>query len=157
MIAWQPHIRVERTVDPLGLVAKEGDWFLVWHSADQIGVYRVDRLAEADTLGTSFDRPAGFDLVTFWREWRDRVDPGVATYAIRLRIAAELAAHIQQALGVAFDPQDEAGLLGIARFESLENARNAILPLGGSVEVIEPEALRRSVADFARQTSAVYL
>jgi predicted DNA-binding transcriptional regulator YafY len=51
--AWQPHIRVERVVDPLGLVAKEGEWFLVWSDRDQLGVYRLGRLAAVETLDTS--------------------------------------------------------------------------------------------------------
>jgi predicted DNA-binding transcriptional regulator YafY len=156
VFAWQPHIRVERTVDPLGLVAKEGDWFLVWRAEGQIGVYRVERLADVETLATSFERPAGFDLVNFWREWRDRAGSGAALYEVRLRVETELTPHVEQVLGVVFEPQETDGLVGIARFESLENARRAILPLGGAVEVIAPEALRKSVGDFARQTAAVY-
>lgn len=154
--AWQPHIRVDRTVDPLGLVAKEGDWFLVWRAEEQIGVYPVDRLAGVETLATSFERPADFDLISFWREWRERVGASGAGYEVHLRIDAELTPHARQALGVTFEPLDRGGRSGIARFESLENARRAILPLGGAVEVLEPEALRRSVADFAGQTAALY-
>jgi predicted DNA-binding transcriptional regulator YafY len=154
--AWQPHIRVNRTVDPLGLVAKEGDWYLVWNSEAQIGVYRVDRLANVETLPTTFERPPDFDLAKYWRQWRDKAGSGAASYEVRLRINAELEPHIQHALGVVFEPLDPNGLTGIVRFESLESARKAVLPLGGAVEVIEPEALRRSVGDFAKQTTAVY-
>jgi hypothetical protein len=41
-------------------------------------------------------------------------------------------------------------------FESLYAARERILACGGGVEVLEPEPLRQSVADFARQTAALY-
>jgi len=41
-------------------------------------------------------------------------------------------------------------------FESLENARARILGFGGAIEVLEPLALRRSLADYARQIGAVY-
>ena len=41
-------------------------------------------------------------------------------------------------------------------FESLENARDRILALGRSVEVLEPEALRASVIDFAEQIVKFY-
>jgi predicted DNA-binding transcriptional regulator YafY len=35
-------------------------------------------------------------------------------------------------------------------------ARSALLPYGSAVEVLAPEALRRSVIDFAEQTLSVY-
>ena len=41
-------------------------------------------------------------------------------------------------------------------FESIDEARSAVLAWGGAAEVIHPEALRRTVADFARQIAAVY-
>ena len=140
----------------MGLVAKEGDWFLVWTAEDQIGVYGLDRLADVEALPTTFLRPTGFDLAAFWREWRDKAGSGALSYEVRLRIDSGLAPHIKRALGGAFEPLDADGLLGIARFESLEIARNVILNLGGAVEVVAPAALRKSVADFADQTAAVY-
>ena len=41
-------------------------------------------------------------------------------------------------------------------FDSFEAARTTMLSLGGAVEVLSPEALRRSVADFAEQTRTRY-
>jgi len=41
-------------------------------------------------------------------------------------------------------------------FESLENARTRILGFGGAIEVVEPLALRYSLADYTRQFGAVY-
>ena len=41
-------------------------------------------------------------------------------------------------------------------FGSIEEARTQILALGGSVEVLQPLSLRRTVADFAQQTVRVY-
>jgi predicted DNA-binding transcriptional regulator YafY len=152
--AWQPHIRVERTVDPLGLVAKEGEWFLVWREKGKLGVYRIGRLAAIETLETGFERPDDFDLIAFWRDWQRRAGPTGGSYEVLVAITDELEPYAQQALGVAFEPIE--GLIGVARFASLEAARSAILPLGAAVEVLQPEPLRRSVADFAAQTLGVY-
>ena len=154
--AWQPHIRVSRTVDPLGLVAKEGDWYLVWSEEGRPGVYRIDRLAGIQTLDSGFDRPAGFDLISFWKDWEEKARTGPGSFVTRLRISEQLRLYVQRALGVAFESIDDEGLHGYARFASLEDARDTILPLGGAVEVIEPESLRRSVADFAAQIVAAY-
>ena len=41
-------------------------------------------------------------------------------------------------------------------FDSLEQARERILGLGGAVRVLEPLPLRESVIDFARQVLAAY-
>ena len=41
-------------------------------------------------------------------------------------------------------------------FDSLEQARDKILALGGAAEVLEPLALVRSLADFAEQIRGVY-
>ena len=41
-------------------------------------------------------------------------------------------------------------------FENFETARTRILGFGGAIEVLEPLALRRSVADYAHQIQALY-
>jgi predicted DNA-binding transcriptional regulator YafY len=41
-------------------------------------------------------------------------------------------------------------------FESLEEARARCLSLGYAVEVLEPEALRKSICDYAEQICRVY-
>jgi predicted DNA-binding transcriptional regulator YafY len=41
-------------------------------------------------------------------------------------------------------------------FDHFEHARSALLAFGGAVEVIEPEALRLSIADFARRIAKTY-
>jgi predicted DNA-binding transcriptional regulator YafY len=41
-------------------------------------------------------------------------------------------------------------------FESLEDARARCLSLGYAVEVLEPEALRKSISDYAEQIRRIY-
>src|SRR5262245_34039634 len=64
--------RVERTVDPLGLVAKGSAWYLVARTADGLRTFRVSRIEEARRLDTPTDRPADFDLATYWKTAADR-------------------------------------------------------------------------------------
>ena len=54
--------RVERTVDPLGLVAKGNAWYLVAHSSHGFRTYRVSRIEEATLVDAPSERPADFDL-----------------------------------------------------------------------------------------------
>ena len=44
----------------------------------------------------------------------------------------------------------------VLKFEYLEEARAKLLGLGGAVEVLEPLALRLSMADFATQIRKIY-
>lgn len=56
---------VDRTVDPWGLLLRDGFWYLVGHDHGRADrrTYRIDRI-EGDVglvSGSSFERPAGFD------------------------------------------------------------------------------------------------
>ncbi len=51
---------------------------------------------------------------------------------------------------------DHNGWLTIdLNFDTLETARSRLLAFGGAVEVLKPEVLRLSIADYAQQISAV--
>ena len=55
------------------------------------------------------------------------------------------------------DPPDAEGWITLElAFESLEAARDRLLSLGSSVEVLAPHALRASLSDYARQIVAIY-
>ncbi len=58
--------RVERTVDPLGLVAKGKVWYLVAGIEGEIRTYRISRVQAATVLDEACERPADFDLGAFW-------------------------------------------------------------------------------------------
>ncbi|MFZ6031048.1 MAG: helix-turn-helix transcriptional regulator [Chloroflexota bacterium] len=154
------------TVAPYGLVARGSDWYLVYHW-DKTGTARAIRVAdlnEVRLLDEHFERPQGFDLVAFWARWSGHETLNRPTYPVRIRVWREFfpwlprfyGAALRQALAAA-PPADANGWQTIAlEFESLEAARECLLGLGGAVEVLEPEALRLSMADFARQILARY-
>ena len=58
---------VERTLDPLGLVAKGAAWYLVAQTPGGFRTYRVSRITQATLLDTPSVRPADFDLVSYWK------------------------------------------------------------------------------------------
>lgn len=67
-----------------------------------------------------------------------------------------LGEEVQAAIAQA-DRSDERGRVIIrVTFESLEEARGRCLGLGRAVEVLEPEALRKSMRDYAEQIRRVY-
>jgi predicted DNA-binding transcriptional regulator YafY len=56
---------VERTVDPWGLLLRDGFWYLIGfdHGRNEQRTYRIDRIAGGveSIPGSTFERPAGFD------------------------------------------------------------------------------------------------
>src|SRR5687767_14439833 len=64
----------ERTVHPLGIVAKGPSWYLVCHTEAGRRTFRIDRVSSADPTGDPAHRPDDFDLAASWREIADEVD-----------------------------------------------------------------------------------
>src|SRR5277367_2564466 len=70
--------RVERTVDPLGLVAKGSTWYLFAGTDHGYRTYRISRMEDAKLLDAPSVRPPNFDLEAAWKisaeEFRDEVN-----------------------------------------------------------------------------------
>ena len=56
-------------VEPYGLVAKAGKWYLVAFRVDHMAVVPVDRITNVQSLLMGFERSLDFDLVSFWQAW----------------------------------------------------------------------------------------
>ncbi|MBN2500531.1 MAG: YafY family transcriptional regulator [Anaerolineales bacterium] len=154
---------LEHIVDPYGLVAKAGAWYLVWHKAGQVGVHRIADLVEVHLLDEHFERDPDFDLTGYWKEWAAGETQRRGDYAVRARVMAGLPRHVSYQ----FHPQiraqlkdaipDEDGWATLTlHYEHFFEARGHLLALGGAVEVLKPEPLRLSIADHARQIVKVY-
>jgi predicted DNA-binding transcriptional regulator YafY len=160
-----PHIvQFERTVDPHGLVAKAGVWHLVCAGDGRMRVYRVSRVLDARVTDEHFERPADFDLAAFWESWCAGQEERRPHYPVTVRVAPELVPllplyfgdRIRDVIAQAAPPDAEGWITLTLPFERLETARERILGFGRAVEVLEPQALRRSVIDFAAQIAAFY-
>jgi predicted DNA-binding transcriptional regulator YafY len=157
--------RVQQIVAPYGLAAKASVWYLVYaHPAGDIRALQVSRVIEAAILDEAFERPPDFDLADFWKSWCTEFEESRIRYMVTVRVAPELASllpyyfgdGIQALLAQAPPPDAEGWITLTLPFESLSAARARILGFGRAVEVLEPEALRKSVIDFAEQITAFY-
>jgi predicted DNA-binding transcriptional regulator YafY len=156
--------QVERVVEPYGLVAKAGVWYLVRAHDGRTGVYRVSRVQVARVTEERFERPEGFDLATFWAESCAEFEASRPVYPVTLRVAPELIPCLPQVFGEGVHalvegagPPDAEGWITLSlTFENLPAARMRVLGLGTEVEVMEPRDLRESVIDFATRIAAFY-
>ena len=159
-----PALVMNQVVEPYGLVAKAGVWYLVCAHQGSVRVHRVADLLNAQLTEEQFVHPTTFELADFWTNWCREQEEHAVAYVVQLRVAPTFVAalpsyfgdHIRARLAQASPPEPDGWLTLELAFESLEAARNRLLALGGGVEVVKPLALRKSLLDFATQTVAVY-
>jgi len=155
-------ISIEHEIAPHALVAKGPSWYVVWRPRD--GELRVDRASdviEAQLTEEVFPRPADFDLVAFWTAWASAYGASRSFYLVTVRARACALPGLERELGRHF--RRVGGSAGGSvtveielAFDHLEQARAALLAWGGAVEVVEPDALRLSIADFAQSIVETY-
>ena len=156
-------VRIERIVDPYGLAARSGAWYLVFAHGGRVRARRVADLLEARLCPELFERPPGFDLAAFWQAWCAEEEQITSGYPVTLRVskrALPAALHrfgsqVRDQLARAPEDDDGSRILTL-HFRWIDDARDRLLPLGSGVEVLEPFALRASLADIAAQTARLY-
>jgi predicted DNA-binding transcriptional regulator YafY len=156
--------QLEHVVLPLGLVAKLGSWHLACECEGRMQVFRVSHIAQAEVLDETFERPASFDLATFWEEWCAAVERGRSTFDVTARVAPNMVPLLPLFLGarakmtpLPVARPDSSGWQSFCfTFETLDIARDQLLAMGGAVEVLDPPELRWSIADYAAQIAKVY-
>ncbi len=156
--------QLERLVEPYGLVAKAGVWYLVYGRQDRVRVHRVSHVLDARLSEETFVRPADLELAAFWRDWCAEYERDRQHYSVVVRVSPELTPYLPQFFGddirraiAQAEPPDAEGWITLTlTFETLHAARDRLLGFGRAVEVLEPAALRESLLDFASQIVALY-
>jgi len=157
-----------RVIGPLGLVNKAGLWYLVAASGVQdrpgIRVFRVARIASARPLAEPFERPAGFELAAFWRQWSAEFEASRPRLPVTLRASPEALSILGEVFGqgagpalAAARPPDEHGWRVLTL--SFEHERAAVHRLAGfadQVEVLAPPSVRAGLVATARQILGRY-
>ena len=157
-------VEVEQTVDPYGLVAKVGIWYLVCVAMNRTRVIRVAELVEVSLSEETFERSADFDLIAYWHDWCEVYERRQASFTASVRVAPGSLPELIRYFGESAVTRaqirgsyDTDGWLHLdLLFSSLETARERILPFGRGVEVLQPWALRRSIQDYAEQIVSLY-
>jgi predicted DNA-binding transcriptional regulator YafY len=142
----------ERIVDPLGLVAKGSTWYLVARSEEDPRTYRVSRVQDAALLDEAAAVPADFDLPAYWERsaiaFREQLPRYYATFLADpavMRWVRYRGWRLEQEA-----PEDDRVRIRV-RFDIAEEARQFALSFGAAIEVVEPEELRQTVVEMARE------
>lgn len=161
---WPYTNRLSITVEPYGLVAKSGVWYLVCRREGGVRAYRATDLIDAELCETPFQRDPDFDLPAFWAGWCARQEAGRRDYPVTVRVSPALTPllplyfgrQVQTWIAEAGSPDDDGWLTLTLPFENLPAARSRLLGFGRAVEILAPEPLRLSVIDFAAQIVDFY-
>lgn len=142
--------------EPLGLVLKGGSWYAVLRAGSRTMTLKVANVLALTVGEEVFERPADFDLATWWQASLQRFEselrPGVALLLLTAegrRRLAEKGSYAAQAVAAA--KVDGQGLAQVSLpIESLQQAARLVLSLAPEAEALEPAELRAQVADWAR-------
>ncbi|WP_314176217.1 helix-turn-helix transcriptional regulator [Streptomyces winkii] len=74
------------TVDPYGLVAKAGTWYLVADRRGRARLFRADRILDAVLTDAPVQRRHGVELADAWEALRRQVEERPATVRVRARV-----------------------------------------------------------------------
>ena len=153
--------RVERDLDPLGLVAKGQTWYLVGTEGHaEPRTYRVSRITTALVRDTPARDADGFDLQAYWDASKARLVAGVPRFAVRLRVQADILGRLgggRWSRVVSIARPDPDGWTAVEmEFELEDDACAFVLGLGARIELREPERLRRQIASEVAAAGQLY-
>lgn len=144
----------ERTIEPLGLVAKAGVWYLVSRYGTEMRVFRADRMLGLDVTTEPFERPADFDLDRYWNEWSAEFERNLPGYPVILRIASDAVEDVTSYWEADLVDDAHRGWKSYRLlFPGIEVAVAHVLAWGERVEALDPPELRTTI--LARATVAV--
>lgn len=139
--------RSVRVVDPLGLVAKGSAWYLVAQTSRGLRTFRVSRIESAVMLDKPCKRPPHFDLAEHWRESTEKFREGWQKIEVTLRLDAKTAASMKRWITMEVIDRSDGWETARIRFDHPEEAAFVVLGMGKGTEVLEPESLRKRVAE----------
>ncbi|MCM3080693.1 helix-turn-helix transcriptional regulator [Brevibacillus invocatus] len=150
---------VERTISPLGLVAKRSTWYLVAEVDGACRTYRISRFLSVLPLDTGFIRPAHFDLARYWEESTAHFLAALPRYPAKLQIREDILDRFAEERFVQIKNSQSAcngWVVADVQFETLESAVEIVLRYGALLKAVEPQELRDQVIAEARAILSLY-
>ncbi|MBY3618109.1 YafY family transcriptional regulator [Acinetobacter sp. CUI P1] len=149
-----------RLIEPLGLVAKRGVWYVVAKSENELRTFRVSRLVNVEETHEWFNRPDNFDLKRYWEESTTAFKAALPKYPAKLRVRTSVLKELQRERFVTLhllEPSSIAEWVNVdAEFNTIESACRIILAFSPSVIVLAPQELLEMVKSSIATIHAIY-
>ena len=154
----------ERVIDPLGLVLKGGEWYVVAASGKGTATYKVANILTVEDTKQTFKRPTRFDLPAYWTESIQRFEAGLyrGTAVVRaspagMKRLTYLSDAVARAVERAPGKADRRGWRQVSiPIESVDHAALELMRVGAECEVVAPAELRARLAENAAALSKLY-
>lgn len=146
------------TVDPWGLLAKAGSWYLIAAHRNRPRLFRVSRIRSAEQTGEPADRPADLDLEATWQQLRGHLERAADPVEVVLRVRRGLTAQVLRLAAPQLagppgtpevDPDRPTWQRVTLPFRAIGAARAALLAFGADVEVLSPPEVRADLVATA--------
>jgi predicted DNA-binding transcriptional regulator YafY len=155
---------VDRRIEPLGLVMKAGEWYVVAWADGVARTYKLSNIEALEVTGGKFVRPRHFDLARHWAESIERFESGLyrGTATVRasqagLKRLKRLSAAVSEAIERAPAKPDRKGWTRVTiPIESVAHAAMELLKVGAECEALEPAELRARMAADSTALAALY-
>ncbi len=149
----RPSKTVPRTMNPYGLVHRTTAWHVVGydHDAGRVRHVQVDQIKAPSLLETTFERPTGYRTALGGAALPDQT--------VRVLFAADVASSVQAVPSlrvVNTEHRPDGRLLMTLRVHHEREVLPWLLSWGADAYVVEPEALRRRLAQEAQRVAAQY-
>ena len=137
-------------VDPYGLAAKSGRWYLVADDEQRPRLFSLERLDSYETLSEPARLRSGHDLRSVWAGLVRRTEtPGRVAVRARLREdRLDLAGRILGARLEDVEPPEDGWCAVRIVYPDIESVRQ-LLQFGDHIEVLAPADARRRIAELA--------
>ena len=149
----------ERTVHPLGLVAKRDVWYLLAGTDNGRRTFRVDRVTSAEPTGEPAVRPGGFDLAAAWTDVSAKVERLRGALRVEANADPSVLSDLRWLFGVHLtvgEPRPDGRVEVAIGGDSLEQIASDLAGLGGRVKVVGPPQVREHLARIAAERAALY-
>lgn len=142
-----------RTVHPLGLVVKNGTWYLVAGTDAGERTFRVSRVQSVRATSEPATRPDDFDLAAAWSSIVTTVDAQRAPVTVRLRTDVGILDVLRYIFGgrvTAGEQRPDGGIDVELRAQSELMVARQLAGFADALEVVAPDGVRRHLADIGR-------
>ena len=152
----------DRTVSPLGLVAKGDLWYLIASKENgDIRNYRASRIQSDVPLEETFERPKKFNLAQYWNSSTQAFIKKLPSYEVKVEVTPSTLSRLTftgrfarvREIG---DRRNKEWIPVTLSFDTEEEAKGYLLGFADQVKVIEPKELHQRILELAEAAVAFY-